>query len=314
MATTTLNHPTSPNGSAWRFVTSAGLTLLVLSLTGCVGGWGQRRHHESSSVVQFLYPDKDLPFIQQEVPTLRLPLRVGVAFVPAGLPSGRGYSHVQASFTEQQKTDLMRKVAGQFKALPFVQSIEIVPATYLRPGGGFTNLDQLRAMLGIDVIALIAYDQAQNSSDTEASLAYWTIVGAYVVEGQRNSTHTLMEAVVYDIPSRSLLFRAPGTSTIKNHSTLVRNDHELRKASAGGLEEASAQMTVNLAHELELFKVRAREEPGVAKIEHKAGYTGGGSLEAGFTLTLIALGGIAALEAKHKKKNKEAIRPKYDLR
>lgn len=247
--------------------------------------------------MQFLYPDTAMPFVQPQIPTLRLPLRVGVAFVPAGAPGGRGFSHVQANFTEQQKTDLMRKVAGQFKALPFVQSIEIIPATYLQPGGGFTNLDQLRAMLGIDVIALIAYDQAQTSTDTEASIAYWTIVGAYVVPAQAQATHTLMEAVVYDIPSRSLLFRAPGTSTVKGHATLLRNTSELRKDSAQSLEEAAAQMSANLAQELELFKVRAREEPGLVKIEHRPGYTGGGSLDAGYALLLVVLLGTAAVRS-----------------
>lgn len=283
-----------------RLITVILSVALALCLTGCVGFWGQRRHHEASSVVQFLYPDK-MPFVQPEIPTLRLPLRVGVAFVPSSTGSGRGFSRIQANFSEQQKTELLRKVSGQFKTLPFVQSIEIIPATYLRPGGGFENLDQLRAMLGIDVIALIAYDQAQTSDDNEASLAYWTIVGAYLVEGQRNATHTLMEAVVYDIPSRSLLFRAPGTSVIKNHATLFRNDHELKKASAESITEASAQMTANLAQELELFKVRAREEPHTVKIEHKPGYTGGGSLDAGFALLLLLALGTAAVRSRHNK-------------
>lgn len=269
---------------------------LLLSLSGCAGFWGQRRHHEASSVVQFLYPDK-LPFVQPEIPTLRLPLRVGVAFVPSG---SRGFTPIEAGFTEQQKTELMRQVAGQFKALPFVQAIEIIPATYLRPGGGFENLDQLRAMLGIDVIALIAYDQAQTSTDTEASLAYWTIVGAYVIPAQSQATHTLMEAVVYDIPSRSLLFRAPGTSTVKGHATLVRNSSELRKDSARSFTEAAGQMTTNLAQELELFKVRAREEPHTVKIEHKPGYTGGGSLDAGFALVLLIVLGTAAVRQLHR--------------
>lgn len=263
--------------------------LLAISLTGCFS-MHNRRHHEASSVVQFLYPNKDQPFIQPQIPTLRLPLRVGVAFIPAGFGDGRGgFRQIQANFTEQQKTELMRKVAGQFRALPFVQSIEIVPTTYLRPGGGFENLDQLRAMLGIDVIALIAYDQAQNSTDNEASIAYWTIVGAYIVPAQRNSTHTLMEAVVYDIPSRSLLFRAPGTSTIQNHSTLFRAEYFLQQASAKSIEEASAQMTANLQTELELFKVRAKEEPQSVRIEHKPGYTGAGTTGAWFAALLLLL-------------------------
>src|SRR5688572_25474024 len=176
----------SPHRSCFRRLLPPLLAAtLAFSLSGCVGMWGERRHHESSSVVQFLYPDQAMPFVQPQIPTLRLPLRVGVAFVPSGMTGSRGFSHIQANFTEQQKTELMRKVSAQFKALPFVQSIEIIPATYLRPGGGFTNLDQVRAMLGVDVIALIAYDQAQSSDDTEASLAYWTIVGSYLVEGQR---------------------------------------------------------------------------------------------------------------------------------
>lgn len=280
-----------------RLLLSGLAVLLTCGLTGCVGMWGDRRRHEASSVVQFLYPDRNLPFIEPRIPTLRLPLRVGVAFIPAGTHVGRYTGG--AGFNEQQKTDLLRKVAAQFKTLPFVQSIEIIPTTYLRPGGGFENLDQLRAMMGIDVVALIAYDQTQTSDDTEASLAYWTIVGAYLVEGQRNATHTLMEAVVYDIPSRSLLFRAPGTSTIKNHATLVRNTHELRLASVGGLEQASAQMTTNLAQELELFQVRAKEEPQNLRIEHKPGYTGGGSLAGGAAgLLLLLLAGRLAISRR----------------
>ncbi len=264
--------------------------LLLSFLTGCVGVWGHRSRHEASSIVQFLYPNKETPFVQPQIPTLRLPLRVGVAFVPTGIGDGRGgFYRAQGNFTEAQKTELLRKVAGQFKALPFVQSIEIIPTTYLRPGGGFDNLDQLRAMMGVDVIALIAYDQAQNSTDTEASLAYWTIVGAYIVPAQRNTTHTLMEAVVYDIPSRSLLFRAPGTSTVQNHSTLIRTDDFLRTASAKSIEEAAAQMTANLSQELELFKVRAKEEPQNVRIEHKPGYTGGGAVDGAFAAALALL-------------------------
>lgn len=274
-----------------RCLALAALAVALLCLaTGCVGLWGRRSHHEASSVVRFLYSGKDQPFIQPQIPTLRLPLRVGVAFIPAGEPGNHlGYYQAATGFNEQQKTELMRKVAGQFKTLPFVHSIELIPTTYLRPGGGFENLDQLRAMLGIDVVALIAYDQAQSSDDTEASLAYWTIVGAYVVQGQRNATHTLMEAVVYDIPSRSLLFRAPGTSTIQNHATLFRSDHELRKDSLRSLEEASGQMTASLAQELELFKVRAKEEPQNIRIEHKPGYTGAGALDGWFAALLLLL-------------------------
>ncbi len=39
-------------------------------------------------------------------------------------------------------------------------------------------------------------------------------MGAYVVKGEKNETRTLMDAVVYDIRSRALLFRASGESGI----------------------------------------------------------------------------------------------------
>ncbi len=259
----------------------------TLALCGCTSLW-QRHRHQSSSVVQFLFPGKDQPFVQPRIPTLRLPLRVGVAFVPSTGAQGN-YRGLNDTFSEAQKTGLMRDVAAQFKALPFVQSIELVPTTYLRPGGSFENLDQLRAMLGMDVIALISYDQAQSTNDTGWSFAYWTIVGAYVVPAQKNATHTLMEAVVYDIPSRSLLFRAPGVSTVKNHATLISNETDLHADSSAGYTIAAQDLTTNLQRELDAFKVRAKEEPESVHIEHKPGYRGAGSIEGWFAALLTLL-------------------------
>lgn len=264
--------------SAHLLLAAAFVCACTLLVSGCTSFWNTRKH-EAGSLVQFLYPGRDQPLIQPQIPTLRLPLRVGVAFVPSGTHSGRNYE-TATNFSEAQKTVLLREVAAKFKALPFIQSIEIVPTTYLRPGGGFENLDQLRSIMGVDVIALVAYDQAQNSSDTAWSLAYWTIVGAYIVPAQRNETNTLVEAVVYDIASRSLLFRAPGTSAIKANSTIIRTEPELRLDSAKGYTAAAADMTKNLQVELENFKVRAKEEPQNIRIEHKPGYTGGGSFGA----------------------------------
>ena len=271
----------------------AGCTLV---LAGCASLWRSSRH-QSSSVVQFLFPGKDQPFVQPGIPTLRLPLRVGVAFVPSGLARG-DYQSFEDTFPEAQKTNLMRDVAARFKALPFVQSIELVPTTYLRPGGSFENLDQLRAMLGIDVIALIAYDQAQNTGDTGWSLAYWTIVGAYVIPAQKNTTHTLMEAVVYDIPSRSLLFRAPGVSAVKAHATLIGNETGLRGDSTQGYATAAQDLTLNLQRELDAFKVRAKEAPESVRIEHKPGYNGAGAF-AGWFAALLALLAAGRLAVAH---------------
>lgn len=265
-----------------RIIAIALLTaILVFALTGCV--LPSRTQHQSSSVVEFLSPGGEQPFEQPATPALSLPLRVGVAFVPSTM---RPYQHTAETFPATQKKVLLEKVADQFESLPFVTSIEEIPDAYLRSGGSFANLDQIQALLGVDVIVLIAHDQMQGRVEDEWSFAYWTLVGAYIVEASRNETHTLMEAVVYDIRSRSLLFRAPGASVIKDRSTLVRSARELQNASEDGFTQAAEDLTLNLEDQLERFTERLKAEPESVVITHKPGYAGGGSFSAGFALLL----------------------------
>ncbi|GAB5559269.1 MAG: rhombotarget lipoprotein [Synoicihabitans sp.] len=267
-----------------RIIAIAALvTLLLIALTGCT--IPTRSTHRSSSVVEFLYPGGEQPFVTPTVPTLNLPLRVGVAFVPS---TQRRYQHSAQSFPETQKMELLEKVSAQFEALPFVAAIEEIPDTYLRRGGSFENLDQIQSLMGVDVMVLIAHDQMQGRVEDEWSFAYWTIVGAYIVPASKNETHTLMEAVVYDIRSRSLLFRAPGASVIKGRSSLVGSGEEMQDASENGFSDAATDLTTNLADQLERFKTRLKEEPEAAIITHKPGYTGAGSWEGWF-------GGIFAM-------------------
>ena len=37
---------------------------------------------------------------------------------------------------------------------------------------------------------------------------YWTNVGAYVIPGEKNDTQTMLDAVVYDIPSRKIVINS----------------------------------------------------------------------------------------------------------
>jgi len=184
-----------------------------------------------------------------------------------------------------------------------VKDIEVIPTSYLRPEGGFGNLDQVKAMFDVDVIALVAYDQVQFTNQGVLSLAYWTIVGMYVVQGEKNDTQTLMEAAVYDIASRKLLFRAPGSSQVKASATIVNLSEQLQADSGRGFEEANAQMIGNLKTELDNFKVRIKESPDQFKIENRPGYAGAGALDGGFAL---ALAGIALLAAGRRKLCKQA--------
>jgi rhombotail lipoprotein len=249
-----------------------------------------KREARSNSVVNFLYPKDSKPLADQSIPVLNLPLRVGVAFIPPAESEKGFYTFDQTGFTEMQKNALMQKVRDAFKAYPFVQSIETIPSIYLRANGGFDNLDQLKGLLGIDVIVLLSYDQVQFTNDSYLTLAYWTIVGAYVVQGNKNDTHTLMEAAVYDIASRHLLFRAPGASQVKGSSTAIGIEAALREASSKGLEQATADLIKNLDTQLADFRERVKKAPEEVKIVHKPGYTGsgGGAFDALFA-SFIAL-------------------------
>ncbi len=254
---------------------------LGLILSGC----GAKSSHYKSSTVEYLYPDKQ-EIQKPETPALELPLKVGIAFVPDTSKYGR-----TVPLTESDKVKLMKKVSAHFKKYEFVGSIEIIPSNYLHPKGGFTNLDQLSTMYGIDVIALVSYDQHQFTDEGVASLSYWTIIGAYIVPGEKNDTHTMVDVVVYDIKSQKMLFRAPGISHIKGLSTPINISEELREDSVKGFESASEDLIVNLDLQLNLFKEKVKDLPEEYKIIHRPGYTGGGSIDIVFLLLFGSVGG-----------------------
>lgn len=182
---------------------------------------------------------------------------------------------------------LMDEVSKHFKKYEFVKEIELIPSPYLTGKGSFANLDQIRTMYGVDVIALLSYDQTQFTDEGLASITYWTIIGAYIIPGEKNDTHTMVDAVVYDIQSQKMLFRAPGISHIKGLATPINLNEELRADSLQGFKEASVEVIKNLDIQLELFKEKVKEQPEEYKVVHKPGYTGGGSLDASVIIFIL---------------------------
>lgn len=248
------------------------LAVIALATTLNVAGCATGKAHHATSVVDYLYPEEGSRNESTGTPVLKLPLQVGIAFVPgdgqytsstAGLALRPGSS---LGLTERQKMDLMREVARHFQEYPFVKNIELIPTAYLTPRGGFTNLDQVRRMYNVDVIALLSYDQAQFTDESSLSLTYLTLVGAYVIPGEKNDTHTMLDAVVYDIPSRKMLFRAPGTSHIKGRSTYANLSEQRRIDSEAGFKDAAKEMIENLDQQLALFREKAKERPQEIKV------------------------------------------------
>jgi rhombotail lipoprotein len=236
-------------------------------------------------------------------------MKVAIAFVPdLGSERGRGFwqrvlpgasnKPTGMILTEKQKVDLMQEVSKHFRKYPYIGPIEVIPSAYLTPRGSFANLDQIRTMYGVDAVALLAYDQVQFTDEGAASFLYWTIVGAYVVPGEKNTTQTMMDAVIYDIKSRKMLFRSPGVSQIKGSATPVNLSEELRLNSEKGFHEAANDLIKNLDTQLALFTDKVKQQPEEYKVVYR-GRTGGGDLGWIF-LTLFALiGGYAWLRLRN---------------
>lgn len=280
---------------AFRRFTLPLISLSLLMITGCAALFQDTTHRRKSSVVEYLYPRSRAHVDEPGVPVLSLPLRVGIAFVPDNTTDRNADTpyHLRnyPPFTEKQKIALMQRASETFKRYPFVKSIELIPSIYLAPQGGFENLDQIRSMFGVDVIALLSYDQAQFTDEGWLSIGYWTVVGAYVIQGEKNDTKTMIDAVVYDVASRKLLFRAPGISQIKASATPVNLSEELRDDSERGFRDAAADMVANLQEQLSDFKDRIKKEPEAYKVVTRPGYTAAGALGA----VDVSLAGALAL-------------------
>jgi rhombotail lipoprotein len=159
-----------------------------------------------------------------------------------------------------------------FRARDWVREVVVIPSTYLTPGGGFTNLDQLSRMFGTDVIALVSVDQFQSSDPLPISFLYMSIVGAYVLPLDHNDTRTLIDAAVFYVPARTFILRAPGQSRITGHSSAVDIERSMRERSARGLEMAMADLSTNLSTEVDAFKGRViRGERGDVDIVSRQG-------------------------------------------
>lgn len=264
------------------------LVVLAAVLTAC-SWWHPQRTGSSSSLVDYLYPDGQIPPpVDEQVPVISLPARVGIAFVPS-----RGWNKLP----ESQMTELLNIVRDEFKDRDFIERIEVIPANYLQAQGGFDGLEQIGRLYNVDIIALVSYDQVLNTQDRASSLLYWTIVGAYTIKGTSNSVNTFVDTAVFDLPTRRLLFRAPGTNEASQRSTGINVSEAGREVSQESFETAMAEMTTNLDLELERFKVRIKEDQSVQLAHRNRGGGGGvGHLD----IATILLGVFGLLLARRR--------------
>ncbi|HEX9671450.1 MAG TPA: rhombotarget lipoprotein [Thermoanaerobaculia bacterium] len=271
------------------------LVAAALLAAACGGSYSTRR---ASSALDFLYPGGAGSGEPAQSVTLKLPVRVGIAFAPAG----DGYAQYGADpVPESLKQDLLEKVAAAFRSHEGIGRIEVVPSHYLKPGGGFTNLGQLASTLGLDLAVLVSYDQVQITESSRASWTYLTVVGPLLIEGEKNDTRTVMDAIVYDIPSHALLFRAAGDSKVNERSSPLNEARTRRRMAEEGFAKATTDLITNLDTALAGFEeqaksgtVRGAGTPAIAMYDKSGKQIGGGGTNGGGAGALGA-GALAAV-------------------
>jgi rhombotail lipoprotein len=250
---------------------------------GCFSGCSTHTQN-SSSLVEFLYPQGSAPPEHNAIPQLRIPLKVGLAFLPAHQPGGTG------ALDAAHQQELLERIRQRFLSRQFVADIVILPDYYLSGRQGFEGLAGLQRLYNVDVMALVSYDQVTHEDSNTWSLGYLTIVGAYVLKGDRHDISTLVDLAVVDPASRSLLLRAGGTDTRHGNTTLIDSQRDTRAATRESYDAAAEQMIQHFDAALVTFEADVKSGKAAVHVvrNNDTGHTsgGGGALDA---LTLLAL-------------------------
>jgi len=176
-----------------------------------------------------------------------------------------------------------------------VGDIVDIPSAYLEPRGGFDNLDQVARLFNVDVIALVSVDQLQVSNPRRASILYVSIIGAYLLPLDHNQTRTMIDAAVFHVPTRTLLLRAPGISSITGSSTAMDIRAKLDERSLKGFEFAMKDLAKNLDGQVGQFKASVasgrRRDVDIVTAEGKSVRGGGafGWWDAAIAVLMLAL-------------------------
>jgi rhombotail lipoprotein len=266
-------------GDVRKVIIATALAAAALALGGCAGMFshGGPRHHRSSSLVDYLYAGKRPP-AEVATPVLNLPLTVGLAFLPPAAGPG--------TLDATEKNRILDQVRERFKGRRFVREIVPIPDYYLQGQRGFGGLESLQRLYNLDLVALVSYDQVANQHANELSLAYLTIVGAYLFPGTSQDVSTLVDLAVIHPASQSLVLRAAGMDSRSGVSTEAGSEGRLRERSVRGFQAAAAQMIDRFDSELLRFEQDVRDGKARVKV---AG--GAGSFDWLALALLAALGG-----------------------
>jgi rhombotail lipoprotein len=274
--------------------------MVVMGLSGCADlacfPSCQRHAQNSTSLVEFLYPNGAPPPARDTQPQLHLPLRVGLAFLPS---NGEPRIGPDAA----QKEALLQEIRKRFVSRKFIAEIVLIPDYYLQGKRGFEGLEGVQRLYGVDLMALVSYDQVAHEDDNRWSLGYMTIIGAYVLKGTRHDVSTLVDLAVVDPATHSLVLRAGGFDTRHGTVTLVDENRRLRETAAEAFAAATQQMIDHFDGALSAFETEVRDgKANVRVVSNHGKPTSGSSGGPGAIdwLALLFLAPIAATGARRR--------------
>jgi rhombotail lipoprotein len=257
----------------------------VVALSGCASFFGDGarvRKGNTTSLVEFLYP-AGAPPPSNSIPELRVPLRVGLAFLPA--KSGSSVTALDA----QQRLDLLERIRRRFSSRQFVSEIVVIPDYYLTTARGYSGLASVQRLYSVDLVALVSYDQVSRQDGNILSLGYLTIVGAYILPGTSRETSTLVDLAVVDPATQSLVLRASGASSGRGLSTQASADYSARKASVDGFGVAATQLIENFDVALVNFEKDVRAGKANVRVVRRSGGGGGAGAFGAVDALVLAL-------------------------
>ena len=277
----------------------------VALLAGCAGlqpllCWPDcnqhgRQAHGSSSLVGFLYPTGTDAVPGNELPTLPVPLRVGLAFLP-----DRGTGQVEG-LEAARREQILERIAQRFRSRGFISEIVLVPDYYLRDARGFEGLAGVQRLYSVDLMALVSYDQVRYQDDRGLAFGYLTVVGAYVLKGTRQDVTTLMDMAVVDPVTRSIVLRAGGSDTRVHNTTYAGSAVAGRKAASSGFDAAADQLIEHFDVALTQLEGDIRAGKSTIKLRHDGASRGGGGGAVG-RVTLLGLAALALIAARRRRR------------
>src|ERR1700676_2038022 len=131
-------------------------SLLAFVATGCVS---VHTRLKTASLTMSPVAPESASDVKANIPhskniQIKTPLRVGLIFLP--LPSSGSNT---TDIPSQMKQDLLEKIRVAFKSVSFIDSIEVIPTTYLKEGAEIESLAAATQAFNLDAIAFLTYDQ-----------------------------------------------------------------------------------------------------------------------------------------------------------